>query len=185
MGSRKKIIGLIAFPILALLSIFAGAFVMQQFIYTKYSSVGIGLSLVIMLWWFIPLLLLKRGRKVMVTPILLVDEWHEEFKELYRGLNLDLKIGGPIGKVLEDAIVEAISNRAARSQFALCEEGVVLHPLIAGATLFRWNDIHWYRANIQFRYFDIKVGYTGKYSFWTLDNFDAANKILSEHVPSR
>lgn len=121
----------------------------------------------------------------MVTPLLIVDEWHQEFKDMYRAVNVDVPIGGAIGDLVGDKIVDTISDRAARSKFALCEEGVVLHPFIAGATLFRWNEIRWFKANPQFRYFDIKVGFTGGYSFWTFDKFETAQKILSDHIPSR
>ena len=185
MGTRKKVIGLIVFPVIALLSVFGGLIVLEHFVYSVYSNIGTGIAIILMVWWFVPLFLLKRGRKVMVTPLLLVDEWKQEFKDIYNGVNLDVKIGGAMGDIIGDKIVDIISDRAARSKFALCEEGVVLHPFIAGATLFRWNEIRWFKANPQYRYFDIKVGYTGNYSFWTFDNFETAQKILSENISSR
>jgi hypothetical protein len=138
------------------------------------------LLLVLLVAWPFPLLIpIARGRKVMVTPILSINEKSPYGKA--EGLNVNSNVG-PVVDTVGEIALDIMAQNAAQSKFMLCEEGIVLYPL-GGPILHRWSKISSFTAHPKQNRFDIKVsGYISKFSFYCWNNFENVKKLLSERI---
>ncbi len=102
----------------------------------------------------------------MVTPILSVNEWKQEAKDMYDRVDINSKVG-PVVDAVGGIAVELLAEKAARNKFAFCEEGIVLYPS-GGPILHRWSRIRSFSAHPKENRFDFKVsGYISAFSFHT------------------
>jgi len=183
-STTRKVVGAILTVVFALFSVFA---LVQFLIITERMTdlIRFPLGIVVGFWWILFIFYFRRGGKVLVTPILSVYEDTRQKSDVVEVVKA-LKPPGSVADAIGGAAADAVMDRAQQSKFILCEEGVVLYPIIGGPVLYRWENIRSYKGHSEGKQFDIYVkGYIGSFSFWTLNSFEEVNKIMMERVTVR
>jgi hypothetical protein len=136
-------------------------------------TVLIMIVLLIVMPILVGLLCLKTAKKIPVAPLFIVSQKPNYWDTDTGKLTLAANFGGLGGY--------AIHSLIKTKNLILCKEGLVLSIPI-GLKLHRWNKFKKYTVNPDKFEFIVKIG-KNLFTFYSKENFDAVNRLLSENIP--